>query len=180
MSTITPDSVTPDAIVIRPATPDDYPAIAELTVEAYEADGHLTDENGYRETLADVAGRASSGEILVAAAGSEVLGAVLFLPTPGSPYSEIARPGEAEFRMLAVAPRAQRRGIGERLVRACLDRARAAGAQAVVISARDFVQAPLRLYARLGFVRIPERDWSPLPGVQLLALKYDLTTPRSE
>ena len=81
MSTITPDSVTPDAIVIRPATPDDYPAIAELTVEAYEADGHLTDENGYRETLADVAGRASSGEILVAAAGSEVLGAVLFLPT---------------------------------------------------------------------------------------------------
>ena len=49
-----------------------------------------------------------------------------------------------------------------------------------MISARDFVQAPLRLYARLGFVRIPERDWSPLPGVQLLALKYDLTTPRSE
>ena len=56
----------------------------------------------------------------------------------------------------------------------------AAGAQAVVISARDFVQSALRLYARLGFVRIPERDWSPIPGVQLVALKYDLTGPPSD
>jgi Predicted acetyltransferase len=172
-------STTPDSIVIRTATPADYAAIAELTVDAYEADGHLADENGYRETLADVAGRASAGEILVAAEGPDVLGAVLFMAQPGSAYSEIARPGEAEFRMLAVAPKAQRRGIGERLVRACLDRARAAGAQAVVISARDFIQGPLRLYARLGFVRIPERDWSPIPGVQLVALKYDLTASPS-
>lgn len=170
-------STTSDAIVIRTAAPGDYPAIAELTVEAYEADGHLTVENGYRKTLADVAGRASSGEILVAAEGSEVVGAVLFLPRPGTPYSELAQPGEAEFRMLAVAPKAQRRGIGERLVRACLDRARTAGARAVVICARDFIQGPLRLYARLGFVRIPERDWSPAPGINLVALKYDLTTP---
>jgi predicted N-acetyltransferase YhbS len=159
--------------VVRTATAEDYPAIAELTVHAYEADGHLDNEENYRATLADVAGRASAGEILVAVEGGVVLGAVL-LVRAGSEFSEIAGPGEVEFRMLAVSPKAQRRGIGERLVRACLDRARAAGADWVVISARDFVQAPLRLYARMGFVRLPERDWCPAPGIVLVALRFDL------
>jgi hypothetical protein len=31
-----------------------------------------------------------------------------------------------------------------------------------------------RLYARLGFVRVPERDWEPVPGVQLLGFRLDL------
>jgi hypothetical protein len=26
-----------------------------------------------------------------------------------------------------------------------------------------------RLYARLGFGRLPERDWEPVPGITLLA-----------
>lgn len=30
------------------------------------------------------------------------------------------------------------------------------------------------LYARLGFVREPARDWSPAPGVTLLAYSFDL------
>jgi ribosomal protein S18 acetylase RimI-like enzyme len=163
-----------DPIEVRPATPGDYPAIAELTVAAYEADGQIGPDHPYRYVLADVAGRAPAGELLVAVDGEEVLGSVLFVEA-GSAFAEMAGPGEAEFRMLAVSPKAQRRGIGERLVRACLDRARDRGAERVVISARDFVRAPLRLYDRLGFVRVPERDWSPVPGVVLVALRFDLT-----
>ena len=162
-----------DAIVIRNATPDDYLAISMLTVQAYETAGQLDVEVDYRDTLADVAGRASAGEMFVAVDGDDVLGAVL-LVHPGSSYAELAGPGEAEFRMLAVSPAAQRRGIGERLVTACLDRARADGATCVVISSRDFVEAPLRLYARMGFVRDPERDWSPVAGVHLIAWRFDL------
>jgi len=164
----------PDAIVIRPAVPDDYDAVAELTVDAYVDGGHLSAGEDYAETLADVAGRASAGEILVAVDGQDVLGAV-FLVRPGTEYAEIGRPGEVEFRMLAVSPKAQRRGIGERLVNACLERAREWGAERVVICARDFIEAPLRLYARMGFVRMPERDWSPAPGINLVALRLDLS-----
>ncbi len=160
-------------MITRDATIDDYPAIAELTVEAYEIGGHLDNGEDYRETLADVAGRAAEGDIIVAVDGDDVVGAV-FLVRAGSSYSEIAGPGEVEFRMLAVAPKAQRRGIGELLVRACLDRARAAGAQRVVISARDFIEGPLRLYERMGFVRIPDRDWTPVAGVSLVAMRFDL------
>lgn len=163
----------PGAIVIRTAVPDDYAAVAELTVDAYADGGHLSGGEDYAATLSDVAGRACAGEILVAIDGQDVLGAVL-LVRPGSEYAEIGRPGEVEFRMLAVSPKAQRRGIGERLVNRCLERAREWGADRVVISARDFIEAPLRLYARMGFVRMPERDWSPQPGVNLVALRFDL------
>ena len=163
-----------DPIRVRPATAEDYPAIAELTVAAYEADGQIEPDHPYAQVLADVAGRADAGEVLVAVEGEEVLGSVLLVEA-GSSFAESAGPGEAEFRMLAVSPKAQRRGVGERLVLACLDRARDRGAQRVVISARDFVQAPLRLYDRLGFVRVPELDWEPVPGVKLVALRHDLT-----
>ena len=55
-----------------------------------------------------------------------MLGSVTFV-LPGTAYAEMAGPGEAEFRMLAVDPAAQGRGVGEALVRACLERATDAG-----------------------------------------------------
>lgn len=160
---------------VRPATPADFAAIARLTVAAYEADGQLKGEHGYGTVLADVATRAESGEVLVAedATGS-VLGSVTFV-LPGTRYAELSRPGEAEFRMLAVDPAAQGRGAGAALVRACLDRATERGCSAVVICVRrGMVETAQRLYERMGFVRTPEKDWSPVAGVELLALRLEL------
>ncbi|MEV4492445.1 GNAT family N-acetyltransferase [Micromonospora coxensis] len=161
---------------VRPATPADFAAIARLTVAAYEADGQLKGEHGYAEVLADVAARAAAGEVLVAVdqASGAVLGSVTFV-LPGTPYAELSGPGEAEFRMLAVDPAAQGLGTGAALVRACVDRATALGCAAVVICVRDgFAVAAHRLYRHLGFVRTPEKDWSPVPGVQLLGLRLAL------
>jgi ribosomal protein S18 acetylase RimI-like enzyme len=161
--------------VIRPAAPADFDAVGRLTVEAYRADGQLADEaDGYGEVLADVAGRAAEGEVLVAVDPSgTVVGAVTFT-LPGTRYAQLAGPGEAEFRMLAVDPGRQGNGVGELLVWACVERAGQTGASAVIICSRDFATAAQRLYARLGFVRVPERDWSPMPGVNLLALRLAL------
>lgn len=161
--------------LVRHAEPADFDAIARLTVAAYRADGQLDSEHGYEQLLADVPARAGAGELLVAAdrATGELLGAVL-LVLPGSPYAELCGPGEAEFRMLAVDPRAQGRGVGRALVRACLDRARALGCVRVVICTRSFSTPAHRLYAGFGFVRTPDRDWSPMPGVDLIALRFDL------
>ncbi|MEU3457985.1 GNAT family N-acetyltransferase [Micromonospora sp. NPDC006766] len=164
-------------LVVRRAEPADHPAVARLTVAAYEADGQLKGEHGYGTVLADVAGRAETGEVLIAVdeATGEVLGAVTFV-LAGTPYAELSGPGEAEFRMLAVDPAVQGRGTGEALVRACVERAAELGCSAVVICVRaGMAAAAHRLYARLGFVRVPEKDWSPLPGVELLGLRLDLT-----
>jgi ribosomal protein S18 acetylase RimI-like enzyme len=165
--------VTGAAVTVRAATPADFPEIARLTVAAYQADGQLDGGIGYETVLADVDTRAAHGEVLVAADSSSVLGSVTFV-LPGSKYAELSGPGEAEFRMLAVDPRAQGRGVARALVQACLDRARALGCHAVVICVRDFAQPAQRLYRGLRFERLPERDWSPMPGVQLLALRREL------
>lgn len=164
-------------LLVRTATPADFAAVARLTVAAYEADGQLKGEHGYAEVLADVTRRATHGEVLVAVdeATGEVLGSVTFV-LPGTPYAELSGPGEAEFRMLAVDPAAQGRGAGAALARACVDRAAALGCSAVVICVRAGFAAPAhRLYQRMGFVRLPEKDWSPVPGVDLLGLRLDLT-----
>jgi ribosomal protein S18 acetylase RimI-like enzyme len=163
------------SFVIRAATAAEFDAIGRLTVEAYADAGQLTNANGYARTLADVAGRAADCEVLAAVdSDGTVLGAVAFV-LPGSRYADLSRPGEAEFRMLAVAPDAQRRGVGKALVRACLARAAAAGASSVVISVPEIATRARRLYAGFGFQPEPERDWSPVPGVSLLALRLPVT-----
>lgn len=170
------------SVVVRPGRPADFAAVGRVTVAAYRQDGQVFPGHFYEQTLADVAARAAAGELLVAcersadSEGTTVLGSVLFV-LPGSPYAELSRPGEAEFRTLAVDPAAQHRGVGQALVRACVDRAVQHGCHAVVIYVRDIAKAAQRLYAQMGFIRIPERDWHPRPGVNLLALRIGLDRP---
>ncbi len=163
------------SITVRAAERRDFDAVERLTVAAYRADGQVPPGHPYERTLSDVADRAAGGHLLVAedTGDGRVLGTVLFV-LPGTRYAELSRPGEAEFRMLAVDPAAQGRGVGEVLVRACLDRAVELDCRALVIYTRDVAEAAQRLYARLGFTRIPERDWTPMPGVSLLALRVGL------
>lgn len=167
------------AVEVRQVTEAEYAVAGDICVAAYRADGQLDPAaDSYAAVLADVAGRAAHGDVLVAVDDSstgerEPLGCVTFV-LPGSRYAEIARPGEGEFRMLAVDPGAQGRGVGAALVRACLDRAAALGCTAVAICTRDFNKTALRLYGRFGFVRVPERDWSPMPGIDLCALRIEL------
>ncbi len=166
-------------MTVREAREADFAAIGALTVAAYRGDGQTHPDHPYESVLSNVAGRSSAGTLLVCTStGSEVLGAVLFV-LPGSPYAEVSRAGEAEFRMLAVAPSAQRRGVGEALVLACLERARGLGCHAVAICVRDFAKDAQRLYQRLGFTRDPSRDWNPMAGVVLLCLRYDLSPSSS-
>jgi ribosomal protein S18 acetylase RimI-like enzyme len=112
--------------------------------------------------------------VAVDPASGAVLGSVTYVPGPDNRLAELARATEAEFRMLGVAPEAQGRGVGDALVRACIDRARAAGRTGIAISTSTRMRAAHRLYERLGFCRAPDRDWSPVPGVHLLAYVLEL------
>ncbi|MGW6859545.1 GNAT family N-acetyltransferase [Streptomyces xanthophaeus] len=162
-------------IVIRAALPAEYGPLGEITAQAYVGDGLLgSGESFYAEVLRDVAGRAADGEVLVAVHEDLVLGGVTFAP-PGSPLADIAGPGEAEFRMLAVSRAARGRGAGEALVRACVARARELeGVTHLVLSTQTGMTGAQRIYARLGFVRTPERDWAPVPGLTLLTYRLSL------
>jgi GNAT superfamily N-acetyltransferase len=160
---------------VRPARPDEYGAVGELTLRAYLADGHIAEGSDYGNELRRARHRAEHTDLLVAVdtATGELLGTVAFVRAD-SEYAEVAREGEAEFRMLAVAPEARGRGAGEALARACLDRARGLGLRRLVLSSGARMHTAHRLYTRLGFTRLPSRDWSPVPGVDLQAFTCDL------
>ncbi|MFR9796481.1 GNAT family N-acetyltransferase [Streptomyces sp. MS06] len=165
-------------IRIRRARPAELPALGEITARAYLGDGLLDfgEDDPYLAELRDTAKRAAAAEVLVAVEDGRVLGGVTFVAR-GGPMADIAGPGEAEIRMLAVAREARGRGTGEALVRACVDRARGTGGcSGVVLSTQAAMHAAHRIYERLGFVRTPERDWNPLPELDdLVLLTYALT-----
>jgi ribosomal protein S18 acetylase RimI-like enzyme len=164
---------------IRPLRPDDHDEVGALTVAAYVHVEPATVETGYDAELRDVAGRSIGAEILVAADGDDVLGAVTYVPGPQSPAAEFTEPDAAGIRMLAVAPGAQRRGVGEALTLACVERARAQGRRQVILHSTDRMAGAHRLYLRLGFERDPGLDWEPEPGLWLRGFRLFLDDARS-
>jgi len=157
---------------IRPIRDDEIAALSEITVAAY---GTLAmDVGDYRDTLADVADRVRSARVLVAVEGDRVVGGVTYVPDATSTYAEFADADGAGIRMLAVDPAARGGGVGEALVAACVAIARADGRRRVVLHTTAAMSAAQRLYARLGFVRAADRDWSPEPEIALLGYELDL------
>ena len=159
---------------MRRARPEEYAEIGAVTIAAYEP-FLLGSQDPYRANLLDVAGRDRDAEVWVATPddSDEVLGSVTVCPA-GSPWRELAQDGEGEFRMLAVAPSAQGRGVGRALTELVLDRFRSDGASRVVLSSLAEMHVAHAAYERLGFRRDPARDWSPLPDVSLIAYRTEL------
>jgi ribosomal protein S18 acetylase RimI-like enzyme len=153
---------------VRLAEERELVTVGRITVEAYRDDGFVDPGDEYLEELADAARRARAAEVWVAVEQDVVLGSVTYC-RPGTEYAELAADDEGEFRMLAVARVARRRGVAEALVVRCVERSRELGYTALVLSSMEQMTAAHRLYQRLGFQRLPERDWSPVDGVDLLA-----------
>ena len=117
------------SLQVRVARPDEFAALGELTVAAYVSADPGTVDGDYRDELRDVAGRTAGADVLVAVDGDgSVLGGVTYVGDPASPSAEFTEPDAAGIRMLAVAPEARGRGVGEALTRACIERAQATGA----------------------------------------------------
>jgi GNAT superfamily N-acetyltransferase len=71
--------------------------------------------------------------------------------------------------MLAVDPDARGAGAGTALAAFCEERAREQGAVGMALSSLAEMTDAHRIYTRLGYARDPGRDWSPVPGVALIA-----------
>ncbi|NEW57004.1 GNAT family N-acetyltransferase [Nocardia cyriacigeorgica] len=160
-------------LTVRDVRATEYEAVTELTVEVYVGEGYVPVDDPYVHELADTVHRAESAQVLVAVHEDRVVGS-LTVARAGMPYAEIARPGELEFRMLAVAKPARGLGVGTTLVRTVIDMAVTEGLGAVVLTTMAPMVDARRIYDRFGFVAVPERDWRTDDGQRLTVLRLPL------
>jgi ribosomal protein S18 acetylase RimI-like enzyme len=154
-------------MVIRDALADELAEIGEIRVKAYVADGYLSADSGYAPRLREL-GADGHGPVLVATDGSLIAGTVMLQTWPDG--GELLRgPGEAEIRALAVRPEARGRGIGRALISAVIERARGLSVRHLLLLTQPEMKPAHRIYAEAGFARLPDRDRTPEPGVNLLA-----------
>ncbi|GAA1820855.1 GNAT family N-acetyltransferase [Agromyces neolithicus] len=166
------DSATPD-IRVRLMRSDEVEAVTGLVEAAYASDFELSD--AYRADIVAVAERARDHQVWVAtdAATGALLGTVS-TPRPAGAISPLAREGELDFRFLGVAAQARRRGVGEALVSHVLRLARIRGIERVVLNTGPDMLSAQRLYERLGFERLHEREFTfeRPDGTSFLMLAY--------
>ena len=124
-------------MLIRPATPDDIPAIRALASQSPEA--AQWSEQHY-DALAP---GESSRVVLIAEDHGEIVGFLV--------AHEIA--GEFELENIAVAAHARRRGVGCDLVTKLVETAARRGIRAIHLEVRGQNRAARALYEALGFVQ---------------------------
>jgi ribosomal protein S18 acetylase RimI-like enzyme len=159
-------------VLIRAALPADLPAIGDLRIAAYRADGFLGAGSSYATRL-HALGSDGAGEVLAAVEDRVIVGTVMLQPWPHA-HQVVRGPGEAEIRALAVAPHERGRGIGRALLSAVTGRAVTARVRHLLLLTEPEMLAAQHLYTEAGFTRLPDRDWSPEAGVVLLAYRKTL------
>jgi GNAT superfamily N-acetyltransferase len=166
-----------EALRIRDAQGNDGSAIAALTLSAYQEYAPLMPSlwDAYRENIVTTLAAPEPATQLVAEQGSRLVGTVLLYPaaTGSDERAPFPRP-YPEVRLLAVAPAARGKGIGEALMRECIRRARRSGATTLALHTTDLMRAAMRLYTRMGFQREPELDFRPRPEVTVKGYVLDL------
>lgn len=148
--------------------------MGELRVAAYRALGLLSDEDGYAQTLRRF-GFGGDGTVLVAVddADDGILGTITLEPYDQA--SELARDDtEADIRAFAVAPQAQGKGVGRKLLLAVIERAEKQGLRRLRLCTQPAMAVAGRLYAAAGFSRTPELDFSPAADLTLRAYELEL------
>jgi GNAT superfamily N-acetyltransferase len=166
-------------VLVRPMRPDESERVGRITLDAYDEYGSMG--GSYRDFLGDPRRRIDgSTAVLVAELDGLVVGTVTYVLPEDEEWEGRPEPeGDCAFRVLAVDPAHEGRGVAQALVRACVDRGRADGRHRMVITSMAWMVRAHHLYGRLGFdprpdlaVRFPNGD-----GV---AFTLDLTEEASE
>lgn len=157
--------------LVTSARVEDFECVGELTARIYVSEGFSSPEAAGH--LMEVASKAATADLLVTADSDGRLVGSVVLVLEG-PLRQIAEPDEAEVRTLSVEPFARRQGFGEALMRECAARAYTAGRRAIVLSTQPTMVAAQRLYEKLGYERVPTRDWQRSNGKQMLVFSQEL------
>jgi GNAT superfamily N-acetyltransferase len=164
----------PGRVRIRAMRTSEAEEVGRITLAAYDAYGQM--RGPYRDFLADPRHRlGGSRALLVAELDGRVVGTVTYV-IPGDAEWEGRREpeGDAGFRVLAVDPAVEGRGVARELVQACIERAQEEGRHRLVITSMAWMDRAHRLYERLGFTPRPDLAVR-FPNGDGVAFTLDLT-----
>lgn len=162
---------------IRDAKEEELDQVALLIRDAYqEYQAAFPPQvwEGYSRDIMDVRGRLETSELIVAEHAGGLVGAVTFYPNASQSEQEGWPPGWTGVRLLAVHPEGRGLGIGRALMDECLRRSRLLNASTLGLHTTELMAVARSMYERMGFVRVPEFDFRPGPGVVVMAYRLDL------
>ena len=171
--------ITSPNFVVRDARADETDTIIRVTIAAYVQYGAYMPPDAWHEYREDIRANlsdAANGDHIVAERDGHIVGSVLMKTPPREPsQGDMPRATDApEMRLLAVEPAARGSGIGRRLTKECIRRARAQGYASLTLHTHEIMAVALRMYERMGFVRAPELDYSPVPGEIVKGYRLEL------
>ncbi len=164
-------------VSLREARSDELDAIGEMMVAAY---AEFMPANpppqwrAYEDEIRDVRRRLADATLIVAEDTGRLAGAVTYYPEATKETNTAWPTSWAVFRLLAVHPAARGRGIGRLLTEECIRRARAAGGVAIGLHTTQLMNVARAMYERMGFVRVPELDFFPVPQFRVMAYRLTL------
>lgn len=133
---------------IRRALPEDHAAVARELADYLAFIGDALDAEGLDHDIAhwqeEYDGR--TGVLLVVA---DPAGEVV-----GTAAVRLLEPGLGELKRMWLRPPCQGRGLGRRLMDACLDEARRLGCRALRLDTQAKLEAAVRLYRAYGFSEV--------------------------
>lgn len=153
-----------DGPTVRPATPADFAAVADLLNAAY---GRIGTNLG--ETEDTTRERSEDALIIVIEILGTIAGTLTIAPA-GSYYGRMARPGQMEVSRLAVSPAYQGHGIGTLMFQTVADHCSQQGISSFVGASLDNMKAAHRMYETAG--AIPTK----IPGVKARGYTLHLTS----
>lgn len=157
--------------MIRPAEDADLDTVAEMIVDAYAEYAAVMSPDAwstFAQDIANVHGRRTDGEIIVAEQGGRIVGCVtLYRGWRG------AQEGTVSVRLLAVHPDVRGAGVGRQMLEWVADEGRREGRKRIVLTTMPVMDVMRELTDSMGFERAPDLDHEPAPGAR--AEGYSLT-----
>ena len=161
-------------VLIREAGAGDLEAVESLVKGAYLEYRELVPGEAWEKWMESVSQAINSGAglLLLAEVEGVIQGVVQFFPDASRSGQGHWPAGAGTIRLLAVRPEARGQGLGARLTRECLRRARELKLPTIFLYTGRFMLAARHIYEKLGFKRAPEFEPPREPGP--LAYRLDL------
>ena len=152
-------------MIIREALEKELPYIREQRVNAYVEHATRIPEGHWlalKHAILSEGDTLPGVERIVAEIDGEIAGSVVLFPAKIDAYDgNVEVLDYPEIRMLAVSPEMRGKGVASALVSECIQRAKARGYQSIGLHTGEFMETAMKLYARLGFERLPQLDFEP-------------------